>query len=738
MYKVSLNSRINKQRLAQANRAMSTGSNTRPGGMNKLLVGGILASAASYVYYQRYKKDNDFYHGDSEPYSKTKHQVQSKSNDALQELNYAGDRIKKSAEDVADTARDTFSTVKKEGKETIRNLKDESESFLANHHLKEGDRRPEKVLSSDSNQAAFNAAHKSEQAKGDIQHNPMVDEKISSNKTKSASEAKLEDHAQRDVRDTTPLVSKDTDKVKPVWNDNNNNNKSNVETDINTALEESKSSVLDTTISLGKEIKSTVYSIFGNHEPAQRTNSKNGRDSWESRLGAENVIATRTDQDIIDATRNLPVPGKKGTSYDFYGVAETAGNPMVTEKLNTNKTKPLWETSLEEHAQEVVRDTSILVDKDTQKVRQGVWDAKNLANEKTSGSISYKDPAPSFWSTWFGGGKSETEAHRLEQEAEDKWGDLKNKAEVTKNDVKQTASQSWQDAKHKAEAESGRVKKDVDSTVNDLSNKSKQEASRLESGWNSLKNEVSNDAEYVLHKAEDTASSVAGKFKNETNKLESEAERAAREAKNEGSRITRHASDEVARKAEEAKEESARLARRASNEVAHKAEEVKDKGVRLTRRASDEVANKTEEAKEESARLARRASDTIYSKAEDVREKAEDVKEKAEDSAKSWYRAGTEQVKSGINTVKNVADQDIHWAEEKVHDGVEGIKETLTEAKEEVDRLFGERRDQGYKGHVVRGEKFAEDEAGQLRATRDNVALKPAEVVVEEAHSHDM
>ncbi|KAI9250117.1 hypothetical protein EDC94DRAFT_623416 [Helicostylum pulchrum] len=695
MYKVSLNSRINKQRLAQANRAMSTGSNTRPGGMNKLLVGGILASAASYAYYQRYKKDNDFYHGDSEPYSKTKHQVQSKSNDALQELNYAGDRIKKSAEDVADTARDTFSTVKKEGKETIRNLKDESESFLANHHLKEGDRRPEKVLSSDSNQAAFNAAHKSEQAKGDIQHNPMVDEKISSNKTKSASEAKLEDHAQRDVRDTTPLVSKDTDKVKPVWNDNNNNNnKSNVETDINTALEESKSSVLDTTISLGKEIKSTVYSIFGNHEPAQRTNSKNGRDSWESRLGAENVIATRTDQDIIDATRNLPVPGKKGTSYDFYGVAETAGNPMVTEKLNTNKTKPLWETSLEEHAQEVVRDTSILVDKDTQKVRQGVWDAKNLANEKTSGSISYKDPAPSFWSTWFGGGKSETEAHRLEQEAEDKWGDLKNKAEVTKNDVKQTASQSWQDAKHKAEAESGRVKKDVDSTVNDLSNKSKQEASRLESGWNSLKNEVSNDAEYVLHKAEDTASSVAGKFKNETNKLESEAERAAREAKNEGSRITRHASDEVARKAEEAKEESARLARRASNEVAHKAE--------------------------------------------DVKEKAEDVKEKAEDSAKSWYRAGTEQVKSGINTVKNVADQDIHWAEEKVHDGVEGIKETLTEAKEEVDRLFGERRDQGYKGHVVRGEKFAEDEAGQLRATRDNVALKPAEVVVEEAHSHDM
>lgn len=622
----------------------------------------------------------------------------------------------------------------------MRNLKDESEGFLANHHLKEGDRRPEQVLSTtDSNKAAFDAAHKLKQSKENIQHNPMVNEKLNTNKTKSAYETKLEDHAQRNVHDTTPLVSKDTNKVKPVWNNNDSNSKSNVEAEIKTALEDTKHSVLDTTATLGKEIKSKVFGVFGEPETVQRENLKNGatggRDSWESRLGAENLISTRTDQDIIDATRNPPAPGKKGTSYDFYGVAETQGNPMVSEKLNTGKTKPLWETSLEEHAQEVVHDTSTLVDKDTQKVRQGVWDAKSLANEKTSGSISHNKPAPSFWSSLFG--KSET----LEQEAKDTWGDLKNKAEATKDDVKQTASQSWQDAKYKAEVESGRVKKDVDATVNELSNKSKQEASRLESGWNSLKRDASQDAEYVLHKAEDTASSIAGKFKNETNKLETEAERAAREAKNEGSRITRRASNEVARKAEEAKEESTRLARRASDSVYSKAEEVKDEGSRLTRRASDEAARKAEEVKQESARLARRASDTFYSKAEDVKEKAEDVKEKAGDTAKSWYRAGTEQVKSGINTVKSAADQDIHWAEEKVYDGVEGIKETLSEAKEEVGRLFGEsrpRREQGFKGHVVRGEKFAEDEAGQLRATRENVALKPAEVVVEEAHSHDM
>lgn len=58
MYKVSLNSRITKQRLTQASRALSTGSNPRQGGMSKLLVGGLLASAASYAYYQRYQKDN--------------------------------------------------------------------------------------------------------------------------------------------------------------------------------------------------------------------------------------------------------------------------------------------------------------------------------------------------------------------------------------------------------------------------------------------------------------------------------------------------------------------------------------------------------------------------------------------------------------------------------------------------------------------------------------------------------
>ncbi|KAI9250006.1 hypothetical protein BY458DRAFT_525191, partial [Sporodiniella umbellata] len=47
--------------------------------------------------------------------------------------------------------------------------------------------------------------------------NPMVDEKLSSARTKTDAELAIEAHAQDHVHDTSGLVAKDTKKVEPVW-----------------------------------------------------------------------------------------------------------------------------------------------------------------------------------------------------------------------------------------------------------------------------------------------------------------------------------------------------------------------------------------------------------------------------------------------------------------------------------------------------------------------------------------
>ncbi|KAI7896635.1 uncharacterized protein EV154DRAFT_491686 [Mucor mucedo] len=756
MYKVSLNNRIPLNRpVIAARRPLST--NVRKGGVSKALVGGLLLSAAGMAYYQSQQK-HDFY-GDSDPYAKTKKSlsnatdrivhddnVKEKSSGAVDELGYAGQHIKNSAELAADAARNTLSTAEREAQSTASKLKSEAQSVTSNlkseaqnlkssalseaerlrekAYLKEGDRSPEDVVShatttsttrhvdatlnkkaEDANQAAFNAANKFKQAKEavtheieqdvnkvsgffksssssseDTRHNPMVHEKISSDKTKPDWESRFENQANQKLKDTSKLVEKDTEKVKQVWDDGTSNAKAslyNVESDVKSAVEEKANAAKETASS----VKSSLFNLFGAAEDtvkdtvkdtshklssaaahANATANTTDRTPWEDRLAAENAVPGQTDQDIVNATKP-PAPGKKGTSFDYYHHAEKEGNPMVMEKHSAEKTKPLWESSLEDHAKEVVRDTSTLVDKDTEKVKQGVWDAKSIANEKAAAS-AHRQENNGFWASLFGSSEKKV-ANQVEDHAEEakhKWEGLKSQAKdaaVTKDDVKETASQTWQDAKAKASHEATRAKNNVNSTINDLSNKSNAEANRLETGWNNLKNDANYEAEQARNKAEN----VATKAKNETGRV--------------------------------------------ASDVTNTAKDIKDEGARLTRQASNKIAGSLDEASAQ----------------------AESLKYKAEDTAKSWYQKGTEQVKSSINTVKNVADQDINWVEEKI----EG-------AKDEVDRLLGfkDPRQTGLEGHVRRGEKFAEDEAGQLRATRDNVGLKPAEVVVEEAHSKDL
>lgn len=385
-----------------------------------------------------------------------------------------------------------------------------------------------------------------------------------------------------------------------------------------------------------------------------------GKSFWSSIFGE-----SKKDDVVVTDNRKPAIPQKNHTGSSFdYPESNAEGNPMVLEKLNAKKTKPHWETSLEEHAENVVHDTSTLVTKDTEKVKKGVWDARDKAGR-------VQEESSSSWGSFFGKAndkatelenKAANELHEKSEEAKSKWESLKNKVGVTAHDVKKDAENSWENVKDKANTEAQRVKGNVDSTVNDLHHEAKKESSRLESGWNNVKKQVSDDAEHALHSVENAASKVSSKFKNESNKVASDLNKTAQDVKDEGSRLTRKASDSI---------------NDLHNEVAANAEQWKKQG---------------------------------------------------EQTAKSWYQKGTEQVKEGFENVKNAADKDLQWAESKVQD-------TYSEAKEEVSRLFGRPRETGVKGHVFRGERFAEEEAGHLRGTRNNVGLKPAEVVVEEAHN---
>jgi hypothetical protein len=526
-------------------------------------------------------------------------------------------------------------------------LRSEADKFASEHHLKEGDRSPEDVLShayntatskasnvaenlkTDANEAAFNVASKFKEAKESVSdglnkagekvsQNPMVSEKATTNKTKTPYETRLEQHAQKDVRDTSGLVGKDTDKVSKVWDDKNEKEK----------------------------VPPATRTVPNNED----NDNKSG--FWGSVFGGDGS-STKAEHDSKAVKKDAAQAAR--VVYDQ--PSTTHGNPMVYEKHSTDKTKPGWENRLEEYAEAKVHDTSTLVGKDTEKVR-GVWEDKSSRDLGHGGRPPTEETSSSYWSSLFGQAKEveQNVEKRLEKDAEKAghlWEDVKSKIGMTANDVKENASDAYQDAKGKA-------------------------ASEVESGWNKVKSQASDDANAVYNKASDAASSVSNKVKNETNKAASNLSQTQRDAEHKGSQLKR--------------------------DISERLETEKD-----------------------------RASSNLNDLNKDMSATADKWKNQTEQNAKSWYEKGTEQVKSGLSSVKNVADRDIQWAEEKVQGG-------LTTAKEEVDRLFGTENpnSKGYSGHVLRGEKFAEEEEGHLRPTRENIDLKPAEVVVENATGKEM
>lgn len=466
---------------------------------------------------------------------------------AVDEINAAGKHIKKSANLAGQAAQDAYQNVASSAKKETGELASEVDKFRQQHHLKEGDHTPEDVLSNkynqaadkvsskatelkqDANEAAFNAADKFKNAKSSAaktsEQNPMVNEKVSSDKTKSSYERGLESHANDNVRDTSNLVGKDTDKVKKVWDDKNSQEKSS----------------------------------------GEATNENESKGFWSGLLGsggASNEAAPPK------TTRNTPSTPHNQPEKKVYDSAPTNhGNPMVYEKHNFDKTKPGWETRLEGYAQSNVHDTSTLVGKDTEKVR-GVWNEKHVRDN--GGHPIAEENSESFWSSLFGQAK-EVE-NKVEERLEEGWEDVKSKVGLSTNDVKQDASEAYQDAKGKASAEANRLKRSASSTVDDLSNKAEHESSRLESKWNNIKSQAKDDAQSAYDSATDAASNVSNKLKRETSKATSEtqskAEQLKRSAsdrfeteKNRASSNLKNLHDEVSSNAEQWKNESEKTAK---------------------------------------------------------------------------------------------------------------------------------------------------------------------------------
>ncbi|CEP09587.1 hypothetical protein [Parasitella parasitica] len=139
---------------------------------------------------------------------------------------------------------------------------------------------------------------------------------------------------------------------------------------------------------------------------------------------------------------------------------------------------------------------------------------------------------------------------------------------------------------------------------------------------------------------------------------------------------------------------------------------------RETNRAASETQSKAEQLKRNASDRFEKEKGRVGSDLKDLHKEvsasADQWKRQTEQTAKSWYQKGTDQVKTSFENVKTAADKDLRWAEDKVSEGI-------STAKEEVDRLFGK-----------------QDPKGQLRHTRANTKLKPAEVVVESCDGKDM
>ncbi|KAI7897672.1 tRNA synthetases class II-domain-containing protein, partial [Cokeromyces recurvatus] len=405
-------------------------------------------------------------------------------------------------------------------------------------------------------------------------------------------------------------------------------------------------------------------------------------------------------------------------------------NPMVHEKVSSDATKTPRERQLESYAENKVGDTSTLVNKDTNKV-SSVW--KDKDNQEKSGSRNSPvtvehEPANNdnnkkkgFWNSIFGGNTSSKKDFQKGSSADgNPMVNEKRSRDRTKSNQEYHMEAYANDHVHDTSTLVGKDTEKVKGTWEDKASRdqgsqepSTSRSSLTSSSWSNLVNQASEKLHEVEEKVEnyieddgkkvasmweganDTLKDVSNKASHESGRLEEGWENVKSQAKEEADSIYRTASDVVSSTSSKFKE-----------------------GADQTRR--------------DSSKLMQDQMDRASGVLNETEREANKLKSDTEKTAKSWYAKGTEQAKDSYDSIKDTVDKDIQWTRQKVQEG-------LNNTKEEVSHLLSTQpKESDLAGHIKRGEKFAEEEEGQLRSTRNNVDKKPAKVVVEHADGKDI
>ncbi|KAI8327366.1 hypothetical protein EDC96DRAFT_532017 [Choanephora cucurbitarum] len=426
-----------------------------------------------------------------------------------------------------------------------------------------------------------------------------------------------------------------------------------------------------------------------------------GQEATEHLKSQANHVANKAEDKYKDAKEQFK-DSKEQLKSEY--------NPMVKEKVYRSKTKSDDEAKLERYSEHGVRDTSALVGKDTDKVKP-VWEDQ-AAKERSNVIVPHEEVSNNnhggFFGGMFGSGK-----------AGDATTNTKNNNNVVHNErmpttVYDDAKYLAKDTKNEADHKISQLSRKASETASDVSRQAEYEKDKMKhkleedkakagSLWQGLKEKAGmtaksteEEASRIKHDADRTIEEKTGQLQSGWNKVKGEAQS-----------VVDGAQETASQTADRLKSETNKAVSRADSETE-----------RLKRDAKGRLEEGKDYVNESMSQLSREASN-----------QAEKVKQETEQTAKSWYAKGAEQVKSGVSTVKEVADQDIQWAESKLQD-----------AKQEVNRLLHPERTKegGLAGHVKRGERFAEVEEGQLRPTRPNTDLKPADQVVEDASDNQM
>lgn len=364
-------------------------------------------------------------------------------------------------------------------------------------------------------------------------------------------------------------------------------------------------------------------------------------------------------------------------------------NPMVEEKASAKDSKPQWESNVEKKSQAETKDTTSLVDKDTNKAKD-VWKEKDKQDDNRRVSASSANE-------------------------ESLWDRLSGQRQTGNPMVDEKLSPG----KTKTNKEF-RMEADANQNVHDTSHLVEKDTKKVEHIWN--KNKPSSNA------PNETKSFWSRWF---------------------GSK-EQDSWDQAKDKLEDAKQDTSATAQRDAHRLSSAWDDTKDaasdevkslkNNARATWEQSKDQANSVyDSAKQEKDRLKHEASNEydhqrgrLNELHQEVSDNADRWKNQAENKAKSWYQKGTDQVRSGLSNVKETAQEDFEWAEKKVNEG-------LNTAKDEVNYVLGkDKKHTGFKGHVLGGERFPELEGGQLRPTHDQLGRVPARAVVEHARGTDM